>query len=90
MWIMLFSDKNRRFFNLAYAAVQGIYWMGFCICVAFAAVYMQYRGYSNTALGAVVALGNIAGFLLAPAVAALVDSSRRITIFHCLWATAAV
>ena len=72
---MLFSDKNRRFFNLAYAAVQGIYWMGFCICVAFAAVYMQYRGYSNTALGAVVAL---------------VDSSRRITIFHCLWATAAV
>ena len=87
---MLFSDKNRRFFNLAYAAAQGIYWMGFCICVAFAAVYMQYRGYSNTALGAVVALGNIAGFLLAPAVAALVDSSRRITIFHCLWATAAV
>lgn len=72
--------------NLQYAAVQGFYWMGICVCISFAAVFLQHRGYSNSALGFVMACGNIAGFLLSPVLAALVDRSQRVGVFSCLWA----
>lgn len=78
--------QRQRSLNLQYAAVQGFYWMGICVCISFAAVFLQHRGYSNSALGFVMACGNIAGFLLSPVLAALVDRSRRVGVFGCLWA----
>ena len=78
--------KQRRSTSIAYYAVQGSYWMSVCIANSYAAVFLQYRGYSNTALGLVLAIGNIAGFLLAPNLASLVDRSRRVTVYHCIWA----
>lgn len=80
----------QRRINLQYAIVQGFYWMSYCGAFSFAAVYLQYRGYSNTGLGLVVAAGCIAGFLLPQALAALIDRSERVTVFHCLWALLAL
>ena len=79
-------NKRERTTSIAYYAVQGAYWMSVCIANSYAAVFLQHRGYSNAALGLVLAIGNIAGFLLAPNLAALVDRSRRVTVYHCLWA----
>ena len=78
--------KYQRYTSVAYFALQGGYWMSVCIANSYAAVFLQHRGYSNSALGMVLAIGNIAGFLLAPNLAALVDRSRRITVYHCIWA----
>ena len=78
--------KPERYTSIAYYAVQGSYWMSVCIANSYAAVFLQHRGYSNAALGLVLAIGNIAGFLLAPNLATLVDKSRRVTIYHCIWA----
>ena len=72
--------------SLKYSAVQAGYWMGFCVAFSFAAVMLQARGYSNAELGAIMALGNAAGLLLSPALAARLDSSKRFTVFHALWA----
>lgn len=78
--------RQERCTSIAYYAVQGGYWMSVCIANSYAAVFLQHRGYSNGALGLVLAIGNIAGFLLAPNLASLVDRSRRVTIYHCIWA----
>ena len=78
--------KYQRYTSVAYFALQGGYWMSVCIANSYAAVFLQHRGYSNSALGMVLAIGNIAGFLLAPNLAALVDRSRRVTVYHCIWA----
>ena len=78
--------KYKRYTSVAYFALQGGYWMSVCIANSYAAVFLQHRGYSNSALGMVLAIGNIAGFLLAPNLAALVDRSRRVTVYHCIWA----
>lgn len=78
--------KDQRYTSIAYFALQGGYWMSVCIANSYAAVFLQHRGYSNSALGMVLAIGNIAGFLLAPNLAALVDRSKRVTVYHCIWA----
>lgn len=71
-------------FNIQYAALQGVYWLTFCACVAFAAVYMQYRGHSNSVIGATLALGNIIGVILSAALASLADRHGRAGLFGAL------
>ena len=78
--------KQERSTSVAYYALQGGYWMSRCVSNSYAAIFLQNRGYSNTALGLILSVGNIAGFLLAPVLASLVDRSRRITVYHCIWA----
>lgn len=56
-----------------YSWVQGSFWMSFCVAVSFAAVYLQGLGYDNTALGAVLAAGNLLGAVLGPVLSSLVD-----------------
>lgn len=78
--------NGQKNYSLAYFAVQGGYWMSICVANSYAAVFLQSRGYSNSELGLILAIGNIAGFLLAPNLAALIDRSKRATVYHCLWA----
>lgn len=78
--------KNKNFpTSLAYYVIQGSYWMSICVASNYAAFYLQSRGYTNSQLGLILALGNIAGFLLSPGLASLIDRSKRVGIFHCLW-----
>ena len=68
-------DIKQRAANIEYALVQGFYWMGFCVSVSFAAVFLQNKGYSNSQLGLVMAAGNVFGFLLSPFLASVVDTA---------------
>ena len=77
------KDKTLSF-NIQYAALQGVYWLTFCACVAFAAVYMQFCGYSNSAIGATLALGNIIGVILSALLASLADRRGRAGLFGAL------
>lgn len=83
------NNKNHRI-SLAYYIIQGSYWMSICVASNYAAFYLQSRGYTNSQLGFILALGNIAGFLLSPSLASLIDRSKRVGIFHCLWVLMAV
>lgn len=77
-------DASKRKLNIEYTFVQVFYWMGFCICINFASVFLQGRGYSNSSLGLVMALGNVAGFLISPYLAQLVDLGKHLDVFRCL------
>lgn len=78
-------DRKRRFLNIQYALIQGLYWMGFGVAFSFAAVYLQYRGYSNSSLGLVMAGGNVAALILSPLLAEFVDKKGRRSVIACLW-----
>ena len=52
--------------------------MAFCVVTAYAAVYLQGIGCSNQELGVILALGNVGGAVLSPALGALIDRNRRI------------
>lgn len=69
--------------------MQGLYWLGFCACVAFAAVYMQHRGYTNSEIGLTIALGNIIGVALSAWLGSLADRKGRTGLFAALMALVA-
>lgn len=76
---------SKKKLNIEYAIVQASYWMSHCVCVSFAIVFLQGRGYSNASLGLVMACGNILGFLLSPYLAQLVDRRNSLNVFQCSW-----
>lgn len=78
--------NKQRLFNIEYAIVQAFYWASFCVAVSYAVVYMQYRGFSNSQLGLVMAFGNILGFIISPLLASMIDGPGRANVFNCTWA----
>ena len=76
--------RTQRTLTAPYAAVQGLYWMSVCAASSFAAVYLLALGYSNTGVGAILALGNLFGALLGPAVSARIDRGGGLTAFSAI------
>ena len=77
--------NQRSSLTAQYSAVQGAFWMGFCVTISFAAVYLQGLGYSNAALGGILAVGNLLGALLGPEVSARIDRSERLSAWGFVW-----
>ncbi|MCR5090784.1 MAG: MFS transporter [Oscillospiraceae bacterium] len=80
------QNHKLRAVNLEYALVQGFYWIGFCGIISYASVYLQARGFSNTQLGQILAVGYILGFLLPQLLAGWIDRSEKLSVYHCQWA----
>ena len=68
-----------------YSAVQGSFWMGYCVCISFAAVYLQGLGYTNAQLGVVMAAGNLLGAVLGPELSSRIDRSETLTAWRLIW-----
>ncbi len=68
-----------------YSLNQAGFWMIYCLSSSFAAVYLGALGYSNTELGALLALGSVLGFLLGTALSSFVDTSPRFNAADVLW-----
>ncbi len=77
--------NQRSSLTVPYSAVQGAFWMNYCVSISFAAVYLQGLGYSNAALGFILAVGNLLGALLGPEVSARIDRSERLTAWGFVW-----
>ena len=82
--------KRSTSLNIEYSLVQAFFWMGFCVCSAYAAVFLQGRGYSNSELGLVISLGSIAAFIISPSLAAKLDRSKESALFTSLWVILAI
>ncbi len=52
--------------------------MAFCVVTAYAAVFLQGIGYSNSELGIILALGNVGGAVLSPVLGARIDRNRNL------------
>ena len=82
--------KKSTALNIEYSFVQAFFWMGFCVCSAYAAVFLQGRGYSNSELGLIISLGSIAAFIISPSLASKLDRSKESALFVSLWVIIAV
>lgn len=74
--------QPKKDMTMSYAVVQGLYWMIFCVVVAYASVYLFAKGMSATSLGILVAVSNITGALLQPLVADFSDRTTTVTLSH--------
>ena len=74
---------SRKFvLNLDYALIQGFYWMFYVVAGIFVSVYMLGKGYSNTAIGIVIAVGNIMSVLLQAVMADITDRTLIYLFSH--------
>ena len=69
--------KAERKLNFEFSWSQGAYWASNGLIFNFAAVFLQYKGYSNYKLGIILALGNIVGFLIQPLTAGYIDRRNK-------------
>jgi len=66
--------------NLSYTSVHGTYWMYSSVILSFSSVFLLSKGYTNSEIGVVLAIANIVSFVLQPALADLIDRSKKITL----------
>ena len=63
-----------------YTLVQALYWISSCALMGYAAVYLQYKGLSNTLIGIVVGGAACISIGVQPLVAQLSESFRGLTV----------
>ena len=66
--------------NAEYALIQGLYWVLYCIILGFSSVYLLDKGYTNSQIGVILAVGFLASVILQQYVAALADKALRLTL----------
>lgn len=71
------SDKQTP---ILYTLLQGMYWASYCTLVSFSAVYLQYRGLSNTLVGIVTGAGAACSVVASPWIATLVSRIKNMTV----------
>lgn len=69
--------KTSKQLTLKYAFLQGSYWISECIIYSFAAVFLQYKNFSNTHIGIVLSLSAIISIILQPVISAFADNSKK-------------
>lgn len=66
--------------NIEYALLQGFYWALYSILLSFSSVYLLHKGYTNSQIGVILAVGFLASVLLQQYIAAWADRTRRLTL----------
>lgn len=75
---MKMSEKR---LNIQYSIMQAVYWGMVCtLCGGFTSVFLLSRGFSNTQVGITVSVGNVLGVILQLVLAAIVDSSKKVSL----------
>ena len=65
--------------NIDYSLIQGFYWMFYAVAAMFVSVYMLGKGYTNTSIGIVIAVGNILAVLMQSILANITDKAEKIS-----------
>ena len=63
-----------------YAALQGEFWMSFCVIFSFASVYLLKKGFTSSEVGVLIAVAGTLSAILQPIVGDVVDRSKRISL----------
>ncbi|MEG0292046.1 MAG: MFS transporter [Anaerovoracaceae bacterium] len=70
----------KKLLNIDYSLVQGTYWMYFGVVGSFASVFLLDRGYSNSDIGLILALGSVLAVILQPFMADIADRSKKLSL----------
>ena len=70
----------RKILNIEYGAVHATYWMTYAIIGSFASAFLLGRGYSNSEIGVILAVGSVVAVFLQPVLADIADRSKKISL----------
>lgn len=76
---MLKKSLARRL-TIQYGLLQSMYWMGFCVIMGFATVFLLYKDFEGQQIGVILAVSNICAALLQPIIASFADRSKHVTL----------
>ncbi len=71
----------KKILNLEYGAIHAFYWMSYAVIGSFASAFLLGRGYSNSFIGLIIAVGSVLAIFLQPVLADIADRSKKISIF---------
>lgn len=69
-----------KLLNFEYACIQGTYWMVYGVVSSFASVFLLAKGYSNSEIGIILAVANIAAVVLQPVIADIADRAEKVSV----------
>jgi PPP family 3-phenylpropionic acid transporter len=73
-------EKIYRQLTIKYAFLQSTYWISQCLIYGFAAVFLQYKNFSNTQIGLVLSFSSVLSIILQPTISAFADRSKKKTV----------
>ncbi len=69
----------KKLLNFDYSLIQAIYWMLYSAAGIYVAVFLLDKGYSNTSIGVVIAVGCLLSILLQTVIANITDRIKQVT-----------
>ena len=69
----------RKLLNFDYAAIQSIYWMLYSAAGIYVAVFLLDKGYSNTSIGTIIAVGSALAILFQAVITNITDRAAKVT-----------
>lgn len=67
----------KKHLSVRYGTIQGCYWMGYAALMGYASVYLLEKGFTNTQIGLLTAVGCIVSAVLQPALASSTQIGRK-------------
>ena len=71
----------KKILNLEYGAIHAFYWMSYAVIGSFASAFLLGRGYSNSFIGLIIAVGSVLAIFLQPVLADIADRSKNISFW---------
>ena len=70
--------------TIIYSEIFWMYWSVYCVISSFASVFLLEKGYSNTEIGLLLAVGNVVSVLIQPISANIADRSKKLNALDIL------
>lgn len=72
------NSRKKKMLAFRYTLLQGTFWTSFAVFWGFAAVYLQYKGFTNTQIGTVMSSGTFISIILQPILASISEKHRNV------------
>ena len=72
-----------KILNAEYGGIHATYWMAYAVISSFASAYLLDRGYTNSEIGLILAVGSIVAVFLQPFMADFADRAKKISLLPC-------
>ena len=69
-----------KILNAEYGGIHATYWMAYAVISSFASAYLLDRGYTNSEIGLILAVGSIVAVFLQPFMADFADRTKKISL----------
>ena len=67
--------------NALYGSMNALYWMSYGVYMTFSSVFLLAKGYTNSDIGVILALGNVFAVIIQPLIADAADRGKKLDLF---------